>query len=125
MATQTPGGGGTGATSISQPLSEGILYAVSIFCDADLETPFEVYIDVDICRAGTNPDNRINHLISGYITEDESLSWSGFFEAGPDDSLRVAFRGNLNPVYRITYQQLTVSANKVFMEYLRHAISTT
>ncbi len=123
MAGQTPGDGGTGQTTLDQIIAPGILTALSIYTDNFLEQQFQTYVTVHIMRGGLSISNRVQAIVSGYVTEDIPLSWQGFFELTPDDFIRAHFRGNLDPVFRLNYHRLTQTSDGAVKELLRELFS--
>jgi hypothetical protein len=109
MSGQSAGGGGTGATTITQIIAPGLLIAASVYTDDDLEQPYETWAAIHLMRGGTEKSQRIHMLTDGFITEDHPLSWHGLFITQPDDFIQVALRGNLDPVFRFQFQRITAT----------------
>lgn len=125
MGAQTPGGGGVGTTNLIQDISPGILTAFSVYTDDDSDQAFQTYCIVDLIRGGELTSNRNHKFASGFVSEAEALSWSGFFELQPDDQIRAHFRGNLDPIFRVTYQRITTTADGALRKYLKDVLSPT
>lgn len=125
MAGQTEGSQGSTTTTLVQDIAPGILTAFSVYTDDDSEQMFQTYCIVDLIRGGNADSNRNHKFASGYVSEEEALSWEGFFELQPDDQIRAFFRGNLDPVFRVTYQRLTTTADGALRKYLIDVLSAS
>jgi hypothetical protein len=108
MSTGTTGGGGTATFGeFTQPASPGILLALSCFCNPPHEHNFQTFVSIGVKVSDARLDGRNVELASGYIREEQGITWTGLYPLKSGDLIYMFLRGNLNPIFQLVDKRLT------------------
>jgi len=105
--SSTGGGGGSGQAEFSQPTAPGILVSLACFALEPQPTAFQTYAEIGIKTNIKALDGRRIQLATGYIREEQGITWTGFYPIHDGDLIYMFLRGNLNPVIQLIDRKLT------------------
>lgn len=123
MAANSPGGGGSGSTSISDELPPGVLTNVSVFTEGPTLQPFTTFVTVSILLGTVTGSNREIHLINDYCDRVNPISWAGIYEVPEGSTILMQLIGDLDPIFRLRHQRLIHTLEGQLMRYLQSATS--
>lgn len=123
MATQYAGGGGVGGAALYEPLTNGLLTAVSAFADTGGSGAASLMVEVSIVRGGHGGSFRRVHLATGFIGATEPFTWHGAEPIDVNDELRFYIAGDLTPIVYFHHTAVTPHAGGPIQEILRDAVS--
>lgn len=123
MAVNSPGGGGSGSTAVSEPLPPGILTNVSVLTEGPTLDPFVTFVTVTILVGTVTGSNRRIHLLNDYVSAANPISWHGFYEIPDESVLLMQIIGDLDPIFRMRHQRLVSTNEGQLMRYLQIATS--
>lgn len=108
MAVSTPGGTGFNTQGeFLTVVSPGILVSLSLFTPADLEQSFQTYAEIGVKSTDKRLQSRRVQLATGYLREEQGLTWTGFYPLHTGDFIYMFLRGNLDPVFELIDRRLT------------------
>jgi hypothetical protein len=108
MGTSSTGGGGaSGQAEFTQPTAPGILVSLACFALEPHPLAFQTYAQIGIKTDIGALDGRRIQLASGYIREEEGITWTGFYPIHDGDLIYMFLRGNLDPLIQLVERKLT------------------
>lgn len=126
MSSSGTGSGALSTLAITQKASPGILLSLALFAQPDLEQNFQTFASIGINNDQDRPRaSRIVELARGYISEEDSLTWTGFYPLKPGDFIYAFIRGNTDTTFELVDRRLTKHINVLPGVTLEDLLRTT
>lgn len=84
------------------PMEEHIIYSASIFQQFTSEQPNDAFGIIGLMAGGTNINNRIAILASGYLGSSASIGWTGQLPTWSDSYLYADIHSSSGGNFRVT-----------------------
>ncbi len=107
--SSTGGGSALSFDEVTIATNPGILVGLGCFTDGDAFLNFETYITAGIKTTDQDGRSRYNQLLSGYVTQENGLSWQGTYKIEQGEFFYMKIRGNTTYQYTLTDRRLTQS----------------
>ena len=116
MSGSSTGGGSVFSfEEVTIETSPGIIVGLGCFTDGDAFMNFETFITAGIKTTDQRDQSRYNQLLSGYVNQENGLSWTGTYKIEPGEFLYMKIRGNLSYQYNLTDRRYTVDQPKALL----------
>lgn len=124
MATQYPGGGGTGFATFYDQLTPGLLLNYAIHQDATGLYQTDTYVTASLARGGRNDSNKFCLIAQGWLGLYNPVVFVGFLEIRSDDQIILDLHGNLDPVVRTSANVIASPADHPLQGVIHAALTT-
>jgi len=124
MEIRYPGGVGYGLVELTTDIDPGIIISASIFSALSVDESLCTWVDFGISDPAYSFGSRIFSIISGYISFDCPLSWSGHYIIKNNSVLYLRIRGLLTLPLTAQADKLAASNVKGLQSIARAVFST-